>query len=680
MGDELSLMLLGGVRIEWQHKPLTGFISSKAQALLIYLALTKIPHSRQALVGLLWGETVEKSARANLRVTLSNLHSLVPGQLIISRQTIAIDPSSAHWLDVDAFKAGLHRSDGPPTNGEIAALRAAVEIYRGDFLAGFYVREARMFEEWVLAQRESLRQLQLQALYTLGVALGERREYATALDYLARLLIIEPWQEEAHQQMMLLLARNGQRSAALAQYETCRRLLAKELGIEPSRAIQHLYHQIRMMEGQPSSLSEKALTQESEDRRALLLQVTGPKASPAAATVKVEVEQTHPPVTQELGATVLVGRQQQWDSLMEACQAALAGHPRVVLLSGEMGSGKTRLADEFLAWAGRQGIAVSGARTHPEDTRLSFAPLLDWLDSPAIRPALAALDEYRLAHVSELLPGLGTGHPDLPHLYQGSESRQRRQLFEAFTRAIVVKPLVLLLDGLQWCDPDTLEWLHYLLRFNSGAQLLLICTQRPEEVEPDEVSRFGQYLWDADLITQLDLKPLGPVETAAVAAQVVGKELPPRQARQLYQESEGVPMFVVELARAFQIGEKNPARVEGGSDLTLGLPPRLLTALEGRLARLSPTARDLACVAASIGQMFSASLLEQLWPGDEVTLVNGLDELCKRRILLETGEEMYRFSHNKLWQVAVSATSSARRRILQRQLARATAGTEPNGS
>src|SRR5689334_24894039 len=117
MGDELSLILLGGVRIEWQHKPLSGFISSKAQALLIYLALTKIPHSRQALVGLPWGETVEKSARANLRVTLSNLHSLVPGQLIISRQTIAIDPSSAHRLAVDAFKAGLHRSDGPPTNG-----------------------------------------------------------------------------------------------------------------------------------------------------------------------------------------------------------------------------------------------------------------------------------------------------------------------------------------------------------------------------------------------------------------------------------------------------------------------------------------------------------------------------------------------------------------------------------
>src|SRR3954451_21436169 len=104
MNAELRLAVLGGLHIESQQKPLSGFISNKAQALLIYLAITKTPHSRQSLAGLLWGDMAEGVARTNLRVNLSNLHHLLPQHLVIGRQSIGFDPSSRHWIDSDVFK------------------------------------------------------------------------------------------------------------------------------------------------------------------------------------------------------------------------------------------------------------------------------------------------------------------------------------------------------------------------------------------------------------------------------------------------------------------------------------------------------------------------------------------------------------------------------------------------
>jgi predicted ATPase/DNA-binding SARP family transcriptional activator/Tfp pilus assembly protein PilF len=237
--EELRLTLLGGFGITWSGTPLTGFVSNKAQALLSYLAVTGRPHFRPALAGLLWGEMPETSALMNLRQALANLRRLVEPYLLITRQTVAFNRDSDYWLDVEAFqeKAGKH------TN--IRGLCEAVELYSGDFLEGFYVRDAPAFEEWALVQRERLRTSALQALHVLVTHHTARREYPLALEYATRLLSLAPWQEEARRQMMLLLARSGQRSAALSQYETCRRILAEELGVEPSAETTAVYERIR---------------------------------------------------------------------------------------------------------------------------------------------------------------------------------------------------------------------------------------------------------------------------------------------------------------------------------------------------------------------------------------------------------------------------------------------------
>ena len=268
---ELQLFLLGNAEVWRGGEPLTGFNSSKVRALLFYLVVTGRSHHRPALAGLLWGDMAETTALTNLRKALTNLRKLVGPHLDISRRHVAFKPTSPYWLDVEQFEAAAGDSPDAP---DFAVLQAAVELYQGDFLEGFYVRNAPEFEDWVLAQRTRLRELAVQALYRLTVHYIEQGEggLTTALDYATRLLALEPWREEAHRQMMLLLALDGQRSAALAQYETCRRALAEELGVEPGEETIALYE--RILSGDLSQAKADISPLSSAPRHNLPAQVT----------------------------------------------------------------------------------------------------------------------------------------------------------------------------------------------------------------------------------------------------------------------------------------------------------------------------------------------------------------------------------------------------------------------
>jgi DNA-binding SARP family transcriptional activator len=213
----------------------------------------------------LWGDVPEAEARGSLRTALTNLRKLVGPHLDINGETLSFNRHSSYWLDVELFQTALatagllpHKSSKgqtaevlKPSEVFLAPLHQVVELYRGDFLEGFVVREALNFEEWLFSQRERLRQQVTQALLNLAKEHMARGEYAAGLDYTGRLLALESWREEGHRQMMLLLAKSGQRSAALAQYETCRRNLAEALDVEPSAETQTLYARLKAAAAPP---------------------------------------------------------------------------------------------------------------------------------------------------------------------------------------------------------------------------------------------------------------------------------------------------------------------------------------------------------------------------------------------------------------------------------------------
>ncbi len=244
----LSLSLLGAFQATLDGQPITGFESNKVRALLAYLAVeAERPHSRDELIGLLWPDQPDATARANLRQALANLRNAIGDRtsevpfISASTDTVQFNRLDRCVMDVVQFmeiitacKTHVHRRL-ETCRSCAQRLQQAVELYRGDFLAQFVQSGSEAFEEWTLIQRERLHREVLDALYALAEHHDRRSEYEQVRQYAARQLELDPWREEAHRQLMRALALSGQRSAALAQYEKCQRVLAEELGAEPSQ-------------------------------------------------------------------------------------------------------------------------------------------------------------------------------------------------------------------------------------------------------------------------------------------------------------------------------------------------------------------------------------------------------------------------------------------------------------
>lgn len=244
MPDELHLQLLGGLHLTRGGIPVRGFLSAKVQALFCYLAVTGRPHSREALMALLWGDMQQERADHGLRQALSNLQKLAGPHLTVTRQSVSFNQDVPYYLDVELFLRLLDQAESGGLRPHRKLLEAA-NVYAGDFLDGFYVRDAPEFEEWVAGQREWLRQKLFDSLHRLAEHYISRGEYGVAAEHLNRLLGLDPWREDAHRQLMLLLAYQGRRDAAIAQYHVCRRVLLENIGEEPAEETTELYRKIR---------------------------------------------------------------------------------------------------------------------------------------------------------------------------------------------------------------------------------------------------------------------------------------------------------------------------------------------------------------------------------------------------------------------------------------------------
>jgi predicted ATPase len=267
--------------------------------------------------------------------------------------------------------------------------------------------------------------------------------------------------------------------------------------------------------------------------------------------------------------------------------------------------------------ASRQGLTVARTRSYAAEGRLSLAPITEWLRSPSLNPHLAFLNDLWLTEVARLLPELLTEHPGLARPEPVSEYGQRLRFFEALARAVLAapRPLLLWIDDLQWCDSDTLEWLHFLLRFEPRSALLVLGTARSEESPPDHpLVALAHQLRGEGKLDSIELSPLDAAETAKLASQVAERDLNENEAIFLYRQTEGNPLFVVETMRAGIGGEPTieiPIPAAQPDPEARTLPPRVYAVIARRLAQLSPLARKVAELGAANGQAFSLDLLVQ---------------------------------------------------------------------
>jgi len=411
----LALSLLGPFEAALDGRAAEGLNSDHLRALLAYLAVERgREHPREALAALLWPERSNREALTALRCALSNLRGALGDRetpcpfLLVTRGSVLFNTASDYWLDVAEFETLAGRTDAP-------GLERMASLVRGPFLHGLSVEDSPAFDEWLLLKEEEYRRRVLSALDVLTSYRAAHAEYAEAGRWARRQLELEPYREQAHRQLMAVLVLGGERPAALAHYEACRRLLVEELGCEPDDETRALYAQIR--DGTLSGAQ-------------LFPAMPGP---PAAEGL--------PPMDGDRPPPPFVAREAELARLDSLLNRALAGHGGVALISGEAGSGKTALLDQFARRAGRANgdlIALRGecnAHAGAGDPYLPFRELLQTLAGDVEgRRAGGTLSPDGARRVWEALPAMGAAlvehGPDLIDTFVPGEALLRR--VEAF--------------------------------------------------------------------------------------------------------------------------------------------------------------------------------------------------------------------------------------------------------
>jgi DNA-binding SARP family transcriptional activator len=239
------------LRILRGDETVAGFETRKVEALFVFLACNRRPYPREILADLFWEERSQQQAQSNLRVALANLRKHLGDYLVIDRETVGLALEAPVWLDAIALESALEVNHGVNTYQAADQIEQAVSLYRGEFLAGFSVRDSREFEDWQAREQERLHRLVVETLHNLVEFDLQTGAYKAGLTHAARLLELDPLMEAAHRQMMALLASTGRRIEALSQYETLQRILRDELGLQPDEVTVALVQKIRAGQLEP---------------------------------------------------------------------------------------------------------------------------------------------------------------------------------------------------------------------------------------------------------------------------------------------------------------------------------------------------------------------------------------------------------------------------------------------
>jgi DNA-binding SARP family transcriptional activator/predicted ATPase len=692
----LSLSLLGPYRATLDGKPITGFAYVKVRALLAYLMIeADHPQPRGKLAGLLWPDRPERVARGNLRNALSNLRYVIDDRqarlphLLVTRETIQFNQDSDHWLDVASFQRLLdearasHPAEAPSTSREdqeqltddprAACWEEAMALYQGPFLDDLVLRDGADFEAWALAMRTALEREALAALRQLAQHHGERGDYERARAVAWRETELAPWREGAHRRLMQWLALSGQRSAALAQYQACCRILMDELGVRPAARTTALYEAIRDGTLSPGSL----LTFEPH----LAAGGTAAREPVARAGEK---------------APAFVARERELARLSEYLALVLEGHGRTVFVTGEAGQGKTALIRAFARRAQDvyPDLIVAGgncnAYTGVGDPYLPFREILELLtgDIEARWAAGATASEYArrlwraLPAAAQALLAAG---PDLVDTFLPGAALLRRaeahaptalrwldplralverqaarsaasslpqddlfQQYAAVLRALARRmPLLLIVDDLQWADLGSISLLFHLGRRLEGSRVLIVGAYRTEEVAQ---GRHGERHPLAPVVSEIK-REWGDVEISLDRA--AGRSFTERLLDQepnllgsafretLHQQTRGHPLFTLELLRGMQ-GRGDLVRneagrwVEGAALDWDTLPARVEAVIAERIGRLAAPLRAMLRVACIEGETFTAEVVAQ---------VQGLETREARARLSDELDRQHRLVH-----------------------------------
>ena len=607
----LRVRLLGALEVELDGAVIDSSPSQRPWAVLAYLALSPRPVSRAELASRFWPDVLDQSARASLRSALWALRRPLGDWLVVDRERVGLRADEDLWIDAREFE---RLASG-------ASPEQALALCRGDLLEG-------VADEWALSARERHREQVIELLERSARACEERGDVREAIDWTRREVEHDPFDEHAHRRLISRLDAVGDRAGALRIYRTLSERLRRELGVAPSGQTRELIARLRADSPAPA----------------------GPR--PAIA----------PP-----GLLALVGRERELTELDRAWKAVARRSGAVVLVRGEAGSGKTRLATELgTRVAGAGGQTATSAALDLGGT----APLSLWAE--LIRELLPALPAP--PPESEWPEDLAVLASELPAHFARAGDRsvvlapdlQRTRLFEAVVAllswAARARPVLLVLDDIHAADRSSLELAGYVARRVAALPIMMLLTRRelPHSADAD---RLEHSLRSRGLLAgELVLAPLAPAAVAALARRAA--RLSDAGVQRVVDGAEGNALLAVETARAI------------GRGLGDGVAPSLRGSVRATLASLAPDIRTLLELVAVAARALDPVELGQLGLRDP-------DEDASQA--LETGllvvvDGRVGFGHALLREAVYAEIAEPRRRGLHRRWANALLASEHAGS
>ncbi len=635
MAHTYTIALLGPFGVERDDQRLrTDSWPRRARSLLSMLAVAPGNRlSRDEIVYRLWPETTQEAGAANVRYVLHRLRGLLAASgngealpVLFEHGWVSLNLVHRWVIDLDRFERLLDSEN-------LAKLEEAAALHAGEPLI-----EDR-YEDWVAPVREHTARLWHQLCLRLAAAHRSRGDLEQTAIWLEHALRNDPLDENALRLLVQALAEAGRRSDALRAFQRFAQQLRSDLDIAPDASTLALIQELKMSHGRVPS------TVRPQPRAAAELQQVIPRY-PLSATGR------------------LIGREEE---LRDVLRLGTAPAARFVLLAGEAGMGKTRLLAEIASQARAAGSITLAAGSYEQEGRLPYGPihdaLLDYVRAQPDEILQVQLDNV-LPELSRVVPELRVRLPDLPDGWSGDVESRRLHFFTALSQALERicrdRPLVLLLDDLQWADDATLQLLHFLPRQFGATHLRIVGAYRPEEVPTDCAL--------AQLITAWqqsgNLIPLAALEQSSMALLIedrLGGPPTPNLVQQLQERSAGNPLFAVQLLRLLQqeglVHQRNGAWELPASATVGRLPPEIHHVVSRRLRRLDAPARELLTQAAVLGREFSYAALEALWDGPATTIFPLLDAAQELRLLVET-EAGYAFRHPLFWEALYGQISS----------------------
>jgi len=640
----------------WRQQEILTWPTQKSKALLqILLVEPGRLVSADQFLEYLWPDLPPRKGQNNLWVTVSQLRRVLQPDLpprvrstYIHKQGegYLFNSQSDYWLDCDAFVTHLATAARSTSDLSacISAWDAARILYQGDYL------EDEPYAEWAQLPRIQWRRRYGQLLMKLAEARGRNGRFQQAIAHCREILMLDNANETAYRLLMRCHAALGERATALRVYDEAVQALHDEIGVDPMPETAELARQIQELEG---------------DWR---LEIT-----------QSSMSTFQPPIS-----TPFVGRGKEIDLLARLLAQTTTGQGQMALITGEPGVGKSRLVQETAVLARRQGFHVLGAHCYLVEQSMPYQPLIDLARQVMARDnRWQKLAPIWLRELAVLVPEMGdvaasatAVAPPSSEPHESPQGRLFQAIFHLFANQAKRRRLLLVVEDIHWTDPATLQCLHYLARQVVGVPIALILTLRGESVsgDADLVAMLHSMRREAHS-TSLPLARLTEADATALLAQTADTAVyADRLSHWLYQETAGNPFFFISLLQSLREDGllDDAARTDwqtlARTDPTLTLPDAIRALVRDRLQRLPQAEREALDWVAVYGRSLDFSTLQAISHQPQMTLLNAVERLGERQLLVETTGHVD-FDHSKTREVVYYELSAARRGLYHLQIA-----------